>query len=532
MNLLGDKQETAKSDLEAKETLMDPGNEAIKNNAETIEILELAETRQIPLELTGQSSNGSNNQLDEGNAARGLDIIKRFGMRVKKGITPFSKHSDTISELLSEMAQSSKNESSLPTSISDNLLSKETPLSPDAILAKYAGKSCIPPLLPSPVGSIPERNMPEVEYYSSTNLLSCRAFSDTLRKLRTVLGNVCNLPKLTLLENTLIQLDQQKRLKELLQAVLAEKIHGRDHGMAARIREVIRCVDFFDSNGIDTLIDKLKEGNDEQERKILDLQAMRLRHMGTLSLLDALECRIELNKQLILESLVQLLTRAFFSVKEEEEQMTAFVREFRALHAQDERSDAVQKMVLRLHQKIPHHSLWKDAPSAMLSYTKKALEREVMRYVHPHAFYPNSDADRFRDDVFYVNVSKLVAKITHKSASIAINEKLHGEAPWPSAQAEIKVINAYKSAIDKLECVVRCCECINNLVAMAGDQNIAAADDLIPVLVYVLIQANPPALLSNLQYIESFAENKIREGREAYYWTLFQSSIEYIKTLF
>lgn len=78
---------------------------------------------------------------------------------------------------------------------------------------------------------------------------------------------------------------------------------------------------------------------------------------------------------------------------------------------------------------------------------------------------------------------------------------------------------------------------------MAGT-GAAAADDVTPVLVYVLIQvifaicickqlifqANPPALLSNVQYIQSFG-GTLLNGVEGYWWTQFVAAIEFIKTL-
>jgi hypothetical protein len=45
-----------------------------------------------------------------------------------------------------------------------------------------------------------------------------------------------------------------------------------------------------------------------------------------------------------------------------------------------------------------------------------------------------------------------------------------------------------------------------------------------------LFQANPPALLSNIQYIQGFYGNRM-EGAEAYWWAQFTSAVEFIKTM-
>nr|CAD7417559.1 unnamed protein product [Timema poppensis] len=106
----------------------------------------------------------------------------------------------------------------------------------------------------------------------------------------------------------------------------------------------------------------------------------------------------------------------------------------------------------------------------------------------------------------------------------------HYECPWPSAQAEIAAISAYKTPRDKLQCVFRCATTIMNLLAMACERGVPAADDFVPVLVYVLIKANPPSLLSTVQYVNSFYGSRL-EGEEQYWWIQFCSAIEFIKTM-
>lgn len=69
-----------------------------------------------------------------------------------------------------------------------------------------------------------------------------------------------------------------------------------------------------------------------------------------------------------------------------------------------------------------------------------------------------------------------------------------------------------------------------NLLSIASDKSVPAADDLMPVLVYVLIKANPPHLLSTVQYVNTFYEKQL-EGEEAYWWTQFASAVEFIKNM-
>lgn len=45
------------------------------------------------------------------------------------------------------------------------------------------------------------------------------------------------------------------------------------------------------------------------------------------------------------------------------------------------------------------------------------------------------------------------------------------------------------------------------------------ADDFLPVLIYVLIHANPPQLASNLMYIERFRMHSRMMSESAYFFT-------------
>ena len=60
------------------------------------------------------------------------------------------------------------------------------------------------------------------------------------------------------------------------------------------------------------------------------------------------------------------------------------------------------------------------------------------------------------------------------------------------------------------------------------DPNINRVNFLI--LCLNISQANPPSLLSTLEYVTSFYGNRL-EGEEQYYWIQFCSAIEFIKTM-
>ncbi|ANQ06853.1 Uncharacterized protein PCOAH_00011510 [Plasmodium coatneyi] len=63
------------------------------------------------------------------------------------------------------------------------------------------------------------------------------------------------------------------------------------------------------------------------------------------------------------------------------------------------------------------------------------------------------------------------------------------------------------------------------------DELLPCADEVLPVLIYVIIKTNPPELISNIAYIQSFRHPNHFVSEEAYSFTQFCSGVEFIKEL-
>ncbi|KHN76774.1 GTPase-activating protein and VPS9 domain-containing protein 1 [Toxocara canis] len=385
-------------------------------------------------------------------------------------------------------------------------------------------------------------------YYDANNVTQCRAFVDAKRKLRLVLSSVGS-GSMPGSSNTAIALGESsaidslsaanhahrsgersdsEHLIEFLKILLAESINGHDKTLSAQIREVLRCLTAFDEKGVRKLLRTLKDEHRKRTAYLLYLQQSRLTLLQLRSYLEKLSSRVQREKSLTMECLVEVLVR--FYLEQRDVYLRRFMADFQLLKAQDERTDAVERTLAMLNARLPLEPMWKHADAEMLAYARKSLERSLMAQIYVLALYPNGEADQCRDSVFHKSLRKLAQVITPDHPDLRIPSRLHGECPWPSAQAEIAIINAYKSPRDKMACVVRCCETIENLIFLAAERGAASADDITPLLVYILIQANPQALLSNIQYVSGFYGNRM-EGAEAYWWAQFTSAVEFIKTL-
>lgn len=69
-----------------------------------------------------------------------------------------------------------------------------------------------------------------------------------------------------------------------------------------------------------------------------------------------------------------------------------------------------------------------------------------------------------------------------------------------------------------------------NLLCLASETSVPGADEFMPALVYVVIHANPPGLISTMQYVTNFYDKRLR-GEEAYYWMQLCAATAFIKTL-
>ena len=111
------------------------------------------------------------------------------------------------------------------------------------------------------------------------------------------------------------------------------------------------------------------------------------------------------------------------------------------------------------------HSLWSQLESdpswalamseEQMSQARTAIERAVVSLTYTHAMYPNGEADVHRDQVLFDHMGRLGAVITPGHRDLKIPREYRYEHPWPSAQAEIRRLAAYKTASEKVACIVR-----------------------------------------------------------------------------
>ncbi|XP_062855278.1 GTPase-activating protein and VPS9 domain-containing protein 1 [Trichomycterus rosablanca] len=360
------------------------------------------------------------------------------------------------------------------------------------------------------------------------------SFSDAKKKLRLALCSADSvvfpiLPTATTRNGLPDHTDpEDNEIVCFLKVQLAEAINLQDKNQMAQIQETMRCISRFDPRTCRKLLTAIAEDYRKRAPYIAYLTRCRQGLQTSQAHLERLLQRVLRDKEVANRYFTTVCVRLL--LEQMESKMQEFIRAFQGFTAADDKTAAVEDFLRYLYGAMAHDAIWQYASEEQLQDAQMAIERSVMNHIFKLAFYPNQDGDILRDQVLQEHISRLSKVVTANHKALQISEVYLREAPWPSAQAEIRTISAYKTPRDKVQCILRMSSTIMNLLRLANEDAVPGADDFVPVLVFVLIRANPPCLLSTVQYINNFYASQL-SGEESYLWVQFTAAVEFIKTI-
>jgi hypothetical protein len=114
-----------------------------------------------------------------------------------------------------------------------------------------------------------------------------------------------------------------------------------------------------------------------------------------------------------------------------------------------------------------------------------------------------------------------------RAEHLDVSESAHAQASWALAESELGKMETFKAPRDKLVCALNTCRIINNTLTTRHGSD-GGADDFLPVLVYVVLRANPDRLESNLKYIQRFRGESRLVSEAAYFFTNLVSAVRFL----
>eukprot|EP00095_Tigriopus_kingsejongensis_P004295 maker-scaffold722_size106786-snap-gene-0.30 protein:Tk04295 transcript:maker-scaffold722_size106786-snap-gene-0.30-mRNA-1 annotation:"receptor-mediated endocytosis protein 6 homolog" len=428
----------------------------------------------------------------------------------------------------------------------------------DDILAKYRKKVTTQgDSVPDPRASVEvmdgsgELIMPEEQderlIIDPANIEVSYAFQDAKRKLRLMLSEADLTTLSSLPTNSMKKVDgrvnggpnhthqpqhpaqYENEIVWFLRVQLAESHNLQDRSRIAQLHETLRCVELFDSEGCRKLVRSLRDDYKRRSPYLNYLLRCRQGLLSTLAHQQTLLKRMEGEERICSQYLVSVCIRLF--LERREKLMQQFLFQFKEINVSDERIALMERFLGNLSSQLDEDPSWALVANEEQNILARiTIERAVVSQIFIHAMYPNGEADISRDEVLSQHIRRLSEVITPNHKDLRIPRHYQYEQPWPSAQAEIRRLAAYKTPSDKVGCVTRCSLTIMNLLALSSNKSVPAADDFVPVMVFVLIKANPASLLSTIQYVDSYYGDRMK-GEDQYWWMQFAAAIEFIKTM-
>uniref|UniRef100_W8AWG7 Receptor-mediated endocytosis protein 6 homolog n=1 Tax=Ceratitis capitata TaxID=7213 RepID=W8AWG7_CERCA len=376
------------------------------------------------------------------------------------------------------------------------------------------------------VSSTNERKHSEAEPKSPNTILHDKtvAFNVIKKKIRTVLSKT-DLHTGDFRHTTYTNASP---LLTYLQIQLAQALNLQNFQQISYVSEAIRCISTLERNQHTQLLEELQEDIQKRQNYLQYLMRYRQNQLLMMENIEQFETRLRSESATCNRYLMNVCVRLFFEKRQAK--LAEFQEEFARLTVSDDKIELIEEFIECLMEELlSAGGILHGMPEWQAQEARLSIERILLTRLYQQVMFPNEDADLSRDTVLSEHISKLQRVISPSHPALCIPQVYLSEAPWSFAQQQLSYISAYKTPREKLQCVIRCISSIMSLLHMSSGR-VPAADDILPVLIYVVIMTNPPFLLSTVEYITCFIGEKL-EGEEQFHWTLFCSVVKFIKTM-
>lgn len=197
----------------------------------------------------------------------------------------------------------------------------------------------------------------------------------------------------------------------------------------------------------------------------------------------------------------------------------------------DEVVEKVQDFYVDITGRIYTHHIYRGLTATQQATIIDNIEKYLMTLHYRELFSP-MDTDDEQKDLAIQNRIRKLRWVTADMLGADLEEgNLLVSQLIVKAQTELIEMNAKKAPIDKLGCIVRSSKIIFQILQTSQDAP-ASADDFLPILIYLILKANPPQLHSNTQFITRFSNpSRLQTGEAGYYFTTLCCAITFVENL-
>ncbi|KAF9497134.1 hypothetical protein BDN71DRAFT_1388169 [Pleurotus eryngii] len=196
---------------------------------------------------------------------------------------------------------------------------------------------------------------------------------------------------------------------------------------------------------------------------------------------------------------------------------------------------------------------WKAASDVEFDYAMEGMEKLVMNRLYEFTFTPQvaraapprpiTSDDLEKDRILSQRIG-LFGWIEEKHLDIPVGEGSKGFLMFAqqgmllihnvlhdrsSPPLELLKINHYKAPRDKLICILNCCKVIFGLIRHLRKEE--GADSFVPILIFVVLKANPDHLISNVEFINRFRNPAKLQSEAGYYLSSLMGAVSFIETM-
>eukprot|EP00742_Colponemidia_sp_Colp-10_P007956 GILJ01008583.1.p1 GENE.GILJ01008583.1~~GILJ01008583.1.p1 ORF type:complete len:367 (-),score=58.22 GILJ01008583.1:505-1605(-) len=190
---------------------------------------------------------------------------------------------------------------------------------------------------------------------------------------------------------------------------------------------------------------------------------------------------------------------------------------------------AVKLFMKSMMDEIERHTHWNNSSEKELHKTQESMERYILDRIYQRAFKPTAMLEE-QDVLLHKRNEQIKHLVTPES--LDIHAAYRNDIVWSFSQKELSRINQARAPRDKMTCVLKSVVILMKLINLTSSQkHKSGADDFLPLFIYIVLQANPPQLLANIDYIDRYLSDKDGMSRAGYVLTSISAVCAFLQNL-